>query len=193
MNDHWRVFIGVLLPHPTRTALVAVQHELRGHDLAVRWTKAENLHITLHFLGDVALDAVTVLHEYLAAHLPKHYAPTLTCNTLGAFPNQRQPRVLWAGTGVDGTLQRLHTVAVAAGQIVGVPTEKRPYHPHITLGYVRDYATPPQRAACGAALQNTIWNGDIARPYPTIALIRSILGRDGATYAVLSCYELGGG
>ena len=193
MTEHWRLFIGVTLPEPTRMALVAVQHELRSRNLAVRWVKAENLHITLHFLGDVALDAVPTLHEYLKAHLLKHYAPTVTCNTLGAFPNLRQPRVLWAGTmGDDGTLQRLNTVAVAAGQTVAVPAEKRPYHPHITLGYVRDYATPAQRAACGTALQTTAWNGDSAQPYPTVALIRSILGRDGATYAVLSRYELAG-
>jgi RNA 2',3'-cyclic 3'-phosphodiesterase len=191
--EHWRIFIGVLLPEATRSAIGPAQQALREQKLAVRWVRPENWHITLHFLGDIDSAAVPGLSVRLAAELAGLAAPALRCQSLGAFPNQRRPRVLWAGIAGDvDRLGRIQAAAVAAGETVGVGAEKRPYHPHVTLGYVRDQASPAERAECGAALDRVAWAGDAERPYPAVALIRSILSREGAIYTPLWQTELGG-
>lgn len=191
MSERWRLFIGLLLPAETRAALVAVQTALRSQPLAVRWTRPENLHITLHFLGDINSDYVTALQSSLDSGLQGHSAPLIACTTLGAFPNERRPRVLWAGpTRVPPELLHLNEVAVAAGGTVGVAPEERAYHPHMTLGYVHERATAAERTACGRAIQTADTPQDAGRPYPTVALIRSVLGRDGATYTPLVTWTL---
>lgn len=190
-TERWRVFIGVLLPDETRAMLVTVQQQLHPFNLAVRWTRAENLHITLHFLGDIAPTAVATLQARLDDELRACIAPIVLCDTLGAFPNKRRPRVLWAGTATPvPALLRLNQAAVAAGLAIGVPAERRPYHPHVTLGYVREQATPAERATCGSSLQAVQQPQDGPRPYPVVALIRSVLGRDGATYTPLATWTL---
>lgn len=189
--DKWRLFIGILLPEETRAATEPAQRALRDQKLAVRWVRPENWHITLHFLGDVDAAAAPALGERLAAELAGLAAPTLRCHSLGAFPNQRKPRVLWAGVaGDEDRLHAIHAAAGAAGRTVGVEPEKRPYHPHVTLGYVRDQASPAERAECGAALGRVSWAGDSPRPYPSVALIRSVLSREGAIYTPLRQIEL---
>jgi RNA 2',3'-cyclic 3'-phosphodiesterase len=189
--EHWRVFIGVLLPEETRAAIGPAQQALREQKLAVRWVRPENWHITLHFLGDIDSAAVPGLSARLAAELAGLAAPELRCQALGAFPNQRRPRVLWAGIAGDvDRLVRIQAAAVAAGETVGVGAEKRPYHPHVTLGYVRDQASPAERTECGAALDRVTWPGDSPRSYPAVALIRSVLSRDGAVYTPLWQIEL---
>jgi 2'-5' RNA ligase len=191
MDERWRLFIGLLLPAETQAALVATQAALRSQALAVRWTRPENLHITLHFLGDIAASQVALLQSSLAAGLHGCGAPLIDCTTLGAFPDPRRPRVLWAGPGsVAPSLRHLNGVAVAAGSTVGVAPEQRAYHPHVTLGYVHERATPAEREDCGKALQAAAAPHDPARPYPAVALMRSLLGRDGPTYAPLATWTL---
>lgn len=189
--DHWRLFIGILLPEATRAAIEPAQRALRAQQLPVRWVRPENWHITLHFLGNVDPAAFPALDVRLAEELAGLSAPTLRCQSLGAFPNQGRPRVLWAGiAGDEQRLGLIHAAAVAAGRSVGVEPEKRPYHPHVTLGYVRDQAGPAERAECGAALGRVSWAADSARPYPAVALIRSILTSAGAIYTPLRQIEL---
>ncbi len=191
MSERWRLFIGLLLPAETRAALVEVQARLRPPDLAVRWTRPENLHITLHFLGDIAAAQVDLLQSSLDSGLPGHCAPLIDCTTLGAFPNLQRPRVLWAGpTSIPQSLLDLNQAAVAAGSSVGVGPEQRAYHPHITLGYVHERATATERAQCGQALQSTPAPGEPVRAHPNVALFRSVLGRDGATYTPLKTWTL---
>ncbi|HYF62752.1 MAG TPA: RNA 2',3'-cyclic phosphodiesterase [Herpetosiphonaceae bacterium] len=189
--DHWRLFIGMLLPEATRAAIEPAAQALRSQGLAVRWVRPENWHITLHFLGNVDPAAFPALDACFAEEVAGLTAPTLRCHALGAFPNERKPRVLWAG--VSGDKERLgliHAAAVAAGRVVGVEPERRPYTPHVTLGYVRDQAGPAERAAGGAALGRVGWTGDSPRPYPSVALIRSTLTKAGSAYTPLRRIEL---
>ena len=57
---------------------------------------------------------------------------------VGAFPQVRRPRVLWAGVreGAE-SLHRLQPKLESALSAFGVPSEDRSFHPHLTLGRVR--------------------------------------------------------
>ncbi len=186
-----RLFIGILLPEPTRTLLLKTQRALQVQPLAVRWIKPENLHITLHFLGDVGPEHVPMLQTELDKRLAGCHAPHLTMHELGAFPTMNRPNVVWAGIkeGVE-PLRTLYDRAIEAGKLVGVKPEQRTYHPHITLGYVRKDATPVQKQAIAHALRSVPAPHDQTRTYSQIALIQSVLTPTGSKYAPLATWNL---
>ncbi|HMZ18552.1 MAG TPA: RNA 2',3'-cyclic phosphodiesterase, partial [Blastocatellia bacterium] len=92
-----RTFIAIEIPPTVKTALAALQTELRRAAADVGWTTAENFHLTLRFLGEVEearLGEIRRVCDETAATVSSF---TLRLSGAGAFPNVRQPRVLWAG------------------------------------------------------------------------------------------------
>ena len=97
-SERLRLFVAIAIPERVRNEMTAVQRELKPLALGdVRWTKAEQLHLTLKFLGNVPASSVEAVKESLAeacaATAPFH----LQAEGIGFFPNERQPRVVWVG------------------------------------------------------------------------------------------------
>lgn len=133
-----RIFIAITLPEKITAALTLLQRHLKAARAEVAWTRAENHHLTLRFIGEVA--EAQIAHIKAACQHAGHAVPTFTlsvCDT-GAFPNLRQPRVLWAGLHGDMTALR-QLQANLEMQLVpaGFPAEERPFKPHLTIGRVR--------------------------------------------------------
>jgi 2'-5' RNA ligase len=122
------------MPH-----LAGVRDRLATTHAGVKWESDDKLHCTLKFLGDtreeILPDIAAALGQVasLTPPFPIRYAG------LGCFPDKREPRIIWAGMeDPDGTLQRLaHTVETRMAAF-GFKPEQRVYHPHVTLGRVKD-------------------------------------------------------
>jgi len=136
-----RAFMAIELSSQARDALTTLQNRLKTvvPPRAVRWTSPQNIHLTLHFLGNVSAGAIenveTVLRE-TGGDCPPF---SLTLRGLGCFPNIKRPRVVCVGaTGDIETLGSLHR---ALGQrlkaATGYTPDSRPYSPHLTLGRVK--------------------------------------------------------
>jgi 2'-5' RNA ligase len=141
MSDTIRSYISIELPAEVRTALTALQNRLKraAPSQTVRWSGPDNIHLTLHFLGEVTPVDFVKLDRALKA-MPLPYLPfSLTIGELGCFPNIRRPRVIW--TGIQGdtrSLLRLHQeVETLLKETIGFKPEARPYSPHLTLGRVK--------------------------------------------------------
>jgi RNA 2',3'-cyclic 3'-phosphodiesterase len=191
-----RCFAALLLDPATRQAVADEVEQLRPLSRAVAWVPAENLHLTLRFLGEQPETALAGLTEALAEAARAAAPFALTFRTVGAFPGLERPRVLWAGLqeGVREA-RAVQAGAETALEVRGFGREARPWHPHLTLGRVFDPrrwsrdAGPELRAALGRAL---------VRPSPAtrveaIALVRSDLSREGARYTALAELPLGTG
>ena len=133
-----RAFIAADLTPAVRQAVAQVsqrlQHLLEG--LPLRWVAPENMHLTLKFLGDVSARNLRLLEEMLAGEVAQHTAFEFGVGTLGAFPSDRHPRVVWVGVSGPEALQRLHQGIENAMARLGYPREQRPYQPHLTLARV---------------------------------------------------------
>jgi 2'-5' RNA ligase len=119
---------------------------------------------------------------------------------LGVFPNMKRPRIIWLG--LYGPAHRLHTLREAIGELLesfefALPETE--FHPHITLGRVRDARKTRVRdlpAAIRARLERAAETGEVThkRPVPVpvdeVVLVRSHLGKDGPRYEVLERYPL---
>ena len=65
-NERLRLFVAIAIPERMRNEMIAVQRELKPLALGdVRWTKAEQLHLTLKFLGNVPASSCLRKTPYL--------------------------------------------------------------------------------------------------------------------------------
>jgi len=181
-----RSFVAILLPDELRGRLGLEIEALRRHAAGVAWVAAENLHITLKFLGGVEearLAEVTAALER-ATTVP---AFDVTVRGLGAFPTPRRPRVVWAGTTAAPAFVRLAEDVDRALGGLGFPPEGRGFTPHVTLGRVRE---PGRDPALAAALE-----AGATRPFGQLrvaraSLMRSDLSPRGARYTELAGFSL---
>ncbi len=188
MSEKVRAFVAVLLSEEVRASLAQELDHLRSVAPAVGWVRPENLHLTLKFLGHVSPETLARVEAGLAEAVADQHSLALAFAGLGAFPSPERPRVIWAGI-VKGdealvTLQA-RIEATLAGQ--EIPREERPFHPHLTLGRVRE---PRQARPLVSALRAREQVPFGHQKVPAIHLMRSDLHPQGVRYTILRAFPL---
>ena len=191
-----RSFVALDLEGDARPALQALLERLRARGGGVAWTRPEALHLTLKFLGNVDPDCLARLGERLAAVAAAHPPFTLVVGGYGGFPTLDRPHVLWVAT-VAPELAALAAAVDEAAAAEGFARETRPFHPHLTLGRVRERRGRGGRAALAPVLALLRAEGETAAlgvsPVRTLTLFRSDLAAAGARHSVLASWPLRGG
>ena len=137
--DAIRAFIAIELPEAILGELDNIEARLKPqmpHD-ALRWVKADSIHLTLKFLGQVPSDQLDLITSSLRTAAAAHAPFVLEVKGAGCFPNIHRPRVVWVG--VQEHDHRLHGLQRAVENAIaplGYPTEIRDFTPHLTLGRV---------------------------------------------------------
>lgn len=184
-----RSFVAVRLPEDVRAALAAEIARLRPAGREVAWVAAENLHVTLRFLGGVEEDRLEAVGAALAAVAAGAAGFEVEVRGLGAFPTPSRPRVLWAGlAGGAPALAELAGRVEEALAGLGFPREERPFAGHVTLGRVREPRRDPRLEQALAAGAGRPFG---RLPVDRVALMRSDLSPRGARYTVLGAWPLG--
>lgn len=183
-----RAFLALEPSSDVRARLVAAQAALARHRAAVRWARNDQLHVTVKFLGDVEDAALDALRRALAPALAGTAALAADVLGLGAFPDPRRPRVLWAGVECAALAAIAHAVDAAAAA-VGVAPEARPFHAHVTLGRVR---AGTSSGALRHAIEARATEAFGACVFRELVAFRSDLRRDGALYTKLWSIPFGG-
>jgi 2'-5' RNA ligase len=136
-----RIFIAIELPSEVKAALTALQNDLRQARADVAWTKPDNFHLTLKFLGEVDAQQLSDITNACLDAAASASPFALQIKDTGVFPNVRQPKVLWAGlAGELDKLQVLHRTLDAKLYALGFAKEVRDFNPHLTLGRVKGRA-----------------------------------------------------
>jgi RNA 2',3'-cyclic 3'-phosphodiesterase len=134
----FRTFIALELPEELKKSLGRLQAKFKEFASGVKWVRPENIHLTLKFLGDINPDRVAPVSAVLE-RLAHDAAPfLLDVAGIGAFPNDRNPKVLWAGMQIDDRLHVFQQEIETALAATGFAREQRPFAPHLTLGRLRD-------------------------------------------------------
>ncbi len=171
-----RAFVAIVPPDDVLDDVARVVASLDGGVPGARWTRREQWHLTLQFLGNRAdLDA----SAHALAGLVARSEP-VQLGGLGAFSSPRRARVVWIGAR-DGAawLQRLATDVAARLAPTGFVAEARDYHPHVTLARLArpgDVREPLTTAATGATRVGPAWSPS------EVVLFESTTRRHGATY-----------
>jgi 2'-5' RNA ligase len=134
-----RVFVAIDLDPEVRGRLNDLVGELRPRFRGARWVPAENLHLTLRFLGDAAEAAVDAVANGLAAELASTQGFVVEVRGMGVFPDRRRPRILWVGVAGPGRdLEDLQSRVERVSREAGFPPDRRRFEPHLTLARFRE-------------------------------------------------------
>jgi RNA 2',3'-cyclic 3'-phosphodiesterase len=137
-----RLFVAIGILPEIRAALAALSNELRAIAPQAKWVRAENLHVTLKFLGHTGAPQVTLLVATLGT-VRSTQPVTLDFHGLGFFPNEKRPKILWAGMQTSSNLPFLAADMDRATHKLGFPLENRPFTPHLTLARFNAAGLPP--------------------------------------------------
>ena len=188
-----RTFIAIELDETINAALTDLQEQLKAkvpRD-SVRWVKAEGIHLTLKFLGDVPADRIEEIERTLTQACAGFPAFSFSVGGLGCFPNPRRPRVVWVGVQEQsGTLERLQKAIENGMEKLGFAPEGRKFDAHLTLGRTQRRASSGDVRRLGQLVSETDIGLLGQMEARSVSLIKSDLKPTGAVYTQLAAVRL---
>jgi 2'-5' RNA ligase len=183
-----RTFIAIELPEAIKQGLAKTQGQLKEGGAGASWTRPEGIHLTLMFLGEVPDSKGPEIMNALTTAVRGTGRIQIEVAGAGAFPNTRNPRVLWIGVSGDlDALKALQTSVEGAMTKLGFVPEARKFSPHLTLARIK-YLRPEDRwqkvieGARGVNLGGFEANA--------VSLMKSELKPSGAVYTEMGRVEL---
>jgi 2'-5' RNA ligase len=191
-SERFRLFIAVTLPEEVKAKIEAAQVELRRAlpGPGVRWTRREQFHLTLKFLGDVDVARVQPLEETIRAACRGFSALQLRAERVGFFPDLRYPRVIWAGVqDQTGQLPGLQQAVDAATRGFTTEPKEQRFTGHVTLARIKAIRRPEAEALgqAAAGLAERLFGQWTAGE---VELMRSVLSPQGARHTSLAAIPL---
>jgi RNA 2',3'-cyclic 3'-phosphodiesterase len=179
-----RLFVATLVPGDVRLALADAVAPIRERYPKARWVPTENQHVTVKFLGRTWPRLVEWVTANVAQVAAGHGPLETRLDDLGAFPNVRRARVLWAGLEDVGS--KFATIAGALDDLLSreFEPEKRAFTPHLTVARF----DPPVR------LEEPMTSIE-SEPFAVdrLVLFESHLRRPAPVYEPLATFPLGSG
>ncbi|MGH7737530.1 MAG: RNA 2',3'-cyclic phosphodiesterase [Candidatus Tyrphobacter sp.] len=129
-----RLFIGIELNEHARAACAEIATRLEASGLRARFVEAPNYHMTLAFLGNV--DDASPIDSCVRDVAGRHAPFAITIERVGAFPHERRPRIVFAGSrGVDDAYCALAADVREACERLGYRID-HDVVPHVTLARI---------------------------------------------------------
>lgn len=180
-----RTFIAIDLTPEIKAALETLIRKIGKNAGGVKWVKAEAMHLTLKFLGDIPEDSAATVKAFLEKLAGARRPFPLRLKGTGTFPpgGKMSARVLWAGIQEVPELMELQAALETECEKAGFPREERAFHPHLTLGRVRssDGLEPVLREL------ERFKEADLGgMTVSALIFFQSVLGPSGPVYEVLA-------
>jgi 2'-5' RNA ligase len=188
-QQEWRVFCAVELPADVRARLEEHIARLRKEvpDAAASWSRVENIHLTLKFFGNVALDRIAKISAAATRTTEQFSKFQIDVGNTGVFPRPSRAQVLWIGvsdpTSKLAVLQKRFEEECA---VEGFEKEDRAYRPHLTIARIRR----PEGARQLADTHLKMTFEPIAVPINELIVFRSELSSKGSRYTPISHHPL---
>lgn len=127
-----RLFVAIELPEYLKEQIAGLcAFGLPG----VKWVEPAQLHLSLRFIGERTIEDFARIRDCLLKVQQPSFQ--LTIMGVGTFPHARSPRVVWVGVKRNDPLMQLHNKIEYQLNSIGIPGDKRKFHPHVTLGRVK--------------------------------------------------------
>jgi 2'-5' RNA ligase len=185
MSESIRSFLAFDMENEAvRNKLASVQRMLAQTGADLKLVEPQNIHVTVRFLGDISQSMVEKIH----AEMQKtQFTPfKVQIKSLGAFPDLRYPRVVWAGIteGAD-QLKTVFNQLEPRLRSLGFAPDNKGFSPHLTIARVRSGRNKAQLADFVAENANYDFGSINAE---CLRLKRSDLTPRGPIYSTLKEY-----
>jgi len=191
-NEQIRSFIAIELPEEVKSGLYRLQKELKlPEHTFVKWVAPAGIHLTLKFLGNISPQKVSQVTRVMEQASQGVSPFQLEIAEVGAFPNLKQPRVLWLG--IRGEMEKLVAwqQRIDNGLVpLGFTKETRAFTPHLTLARLREGVSPQDRRDFGELVMKTPVEVNYKVMVSSLNLMRSQLLPGGAVYSRLAEVKL---
>ena len=183
-----RCFAALALPDSAREALARATKPFRDRAWPVRWVPLDGAHVTLKFYGEVNEDRVDAIAESLNFAVDGIGPLPLMLTGFDALPRPEKARVFIASVEAPPALELMQDRIETRAEALDHPGEGTIFHPHVTLGRVREGQRVPQAEATKlfATPLQTGFTAD------RVVLFRSVLASGGAQYTPIHQAKLVG-
>jgi 2'-5' RNA ligase len=183
-----RLFIAIEIPDEIKAEMVKVQEQLKKAKVDASWTRAEGMHLTLKFLGEVPETKVPEIVTGLQTAAGGIGRFPLEVKGVGTFPNPRNARVVWIGlSGEIGKLSKLQEAVEESMARIDLAREDRKFNAHLTLGRIKNVRSRDQWLAVLEETRDRVLPGFDAT---AVSLMKSELKPSGAVYTEMGRAEL---
>lgn len=187
MNDKLRTFIAIELSSEIRQAICDFAASIQENpSTGFRWVKAENLHLTLKFLGDLPTDKLLTIRNILDKVCEDETPFDLQMNQTGAFPSWQHPRNFWIGIDPSLELGELYQKLDIALTKNGIPSDGKKFSPHLTMCRISDTCDPKVLQQVTKVFMSIPIRGAQKWNVEKIVFFKSQLNPSGPVYSVLS-------
>jgi 2'-5' RNA ligase len=185
-----RSFIAIPLAEEVLRGTVRLLQRLSHPGDGIKWVPAENLHLTLKFLGEVDNTEIPEVCRTIRAASSGISPFELAFAGTGAFPDLDRARVIWVGIeDASGQLTQLVTELEGRLADLGFKREARDYTPHLTLGRVKGGSRRAQPEVIERVRQDQAIDLGTMQ-VDEVHLIASFLDKKGPTYQVMDTIPL---
>jgi len=184
-----RLFVALDVPDETRRALGETIRRFETVCHGARWMRAESIHVTLKFIGEVEEAKLPAIKDSLA-NVKLSGPIEIAFRNFGFFPNERRPRVFWLGIESGPNLAALATNISSALEPIGIPREERTFRPHLTLARFKTEKGLPKLREVVAPLAHQSFGNTVATQFH---LYESVLNPSGAVHTKLASYRFAEG
>ena len=181
-----RLFIAINLPEKIKNRLSELQSKYS--ELPARWTKKQNLHITLIFLGYVDQDEIPEILKTTEQIAKKHNAFSLVLNKICYGPPKKTPRMVWAIGEKSEELGKLQSDLDNSLSNLSFKKQGRPRSAHITLARLNQWQFKQLELEERPQVEQDI---NLDFEVNSIEIMQSHLKRTGAEHMLLQSMDLG--
>jgi 2'-5' RNA ligase len=178
-----RIFIAINLPDEIKKKFDLVIEKLKklNPDYGIKWVKPENLHLTLHFFGDLNEKQIDLVEEGIEEITKGIKSFEMTTGDFGCFPNEQEPHVFFASIEDTETIHDLIGKLEMTLENLGYKVDARPWQAHLTLGRIKD------RSRCKiTGVKISAENFSVK----SIDLMESELTPNGPVYSIIKSFPL---
>ncbi len=130
-----RVFVSIEIPDKTSLdEPLADLRKLKG----IRASPAEQIHITLRFIGDVDESKVDTIADCVAGAVKDTEPFKIRVSGAGAFPKRERPSVVWIGASPQDVMSDIAERLGRNLRKAGIGFDTKPFKSHVTIGRCRD-------------------------------------------------------
>jgi 2'-5' RNA ligase len=176
----YRLFVAIELPTVVKQHLSLMLCGVPG----AKWTEPEQMHLTVRFIGEVDGG---IMEDIIGALSTVKVEPfQIHLKGVGHFPPRQDPQTLWVGVEKSEGLSLLRSRVESALARAGVPRERRKYHPHVRLAYLKNSKLSKVAIYLSQHALLEVAPFDVTRFY----LFSSQLGSNGAIHRPEAVYTL---